>query len=291
MYSIGVDIGGSRTKSVLVKNGKIVRERSDNLPSSLGGLLNLVAEVVKDFGSLVRKDKIRGVGISIVGPLDLKRERVLASPNIKYLRGQPIKKLLARKLKYPLRIEHDVHSFLLAEKKIGLAKNLKNVFYLTLGTGIGGAMMVDGKIIKGAHGSSGEVGHTIMEAQMSKSKLQGNPSTFEELAANKFIKKNLGIGSEDAFRRAVQGDKRAKKVFEELGKNLGIGIANIINTFDPEAVILSGGISRAMRYIEPGIKASIREFVISPDARRTKVLLSRLGYYGGALGAALLFEE
>lgn len=280
MYYIGFDIGGSSVKSALVKNRKIIRAKTDKLPKNFKDLLDLFAKRTKEFESA---GKISGIGFSFPGPLDLKREKILKAPNISYLNNRPIKKVLRSRLKHPIKIEHDVHCFLLAESRAGLARKMKNVFYLTLGSGIGGAFTINGKIVLGSHGSAGEVGHEIMEII--------KKWDFERLGSNQFVRKTSGKGSEEIFRLAVAGNKKAKEVLRSLGRNLGIGLANIINTFDPEAIILSGGMIKAKKFIKPGIKSGIKEFVISPEAKKTKILFSHLGYFAGALGAALLFEK
>lgn len=283
MHYIGFDIGGSKVKSVLVKNRKILISDSEKLPHNFTGLINLIAKKTRFFSSKTGKGKISGVGFSFPGPLDIKREKVLSSPNIKYLNRKSLKKVLIQRLKYPIKFEHDVHSFLLAEKKVGVAKNLKNVFYLTLGTGIGGAFMINGEVVRGFHGSAGEVGHMIIEVT--------KWWDFEKLGSNKFVRRVSGKDASEIYKLADSGDKKAKKVLGLLGHNLGIGLANIVNIFDPEAIILSGGLSGARKFIESNIKAEIKKFVISPEARKTKILFSRLGYFGGALGATLLFDK
>lgn len=267
-------------KSVLVQNRKIIKAKSDKLPGNFKALLDLITKRTKEFAAT---GKISGIGFSFPGPLDLKREKILRALNINYLKNKSVKKILAQNLKYPIRVEHDVHCFLLAEKEVGLAKHLKNVFYLTLGSGIGGAFMINGRIIKGTHGAAGEVGHEIIDILKKRD--------FEVLGSNKFVKSATGKGSAEVLRMANAGDKKSKQTLKELGYNLGIGLANIINTFDPDAVIISGGMSGAKKFIEPGIKSGIKKFVISPEAQKAKVLFSKLGYYAGALGAALLFEK
>ncbi|HCX27853.1 MAG TPA: hypothetical protein DHI91_01805 [Candidatus Portnoybacteria bacterium] len=280
MNYIGFDIGGSSVKAALVRDRQIVKSQAADLPSDLSGLLELLGKIFADLSVEVA---IGGAGFGFPGTMDLAREIMLKSPNISYLDNQPLKKLLTEKFKpCPIKLEHDAHCFLLAEQKVGLAKDLKNVFYLTLGSGVGGAWMVNGKIVAGEHGAAGEVAHSIVDIS--------DGLELEELAANKFIKKELGLGSLQAYQLVQSGDKRAREVFESLGKNLGVGIANIINIFDPEAVILSGGIGEAEDLILPGIKEGIDKFVTSPAAKQAKILFSRLGRFGGALGAALLFE-
>ena len=292
-FYLGIDVGGSRIKAVLVKDKQIIRSKAEDSPNNLKGLLNVIVKIKDELTVGIDQMEIGGIGFSLAGTLDIKREIMLNSPNIKYLNNQPIKRLLEKKIKtYPIKLEHDVHCFLLAEKERGLAKNLKNVFYLTLGTGIGGALMVDGQIVFGAHGSAGEVGHMIIKLKIKNKKLKIDETLdLEELAANKFIKKCLGVGSIEAERRARAGDKKAREIFVQLGRNLGVGIANIINIFDPEAIILNGGIAEAKEFILSGIKEGIEKFVVSPAAKKTKILFSTLGLYAGSLGAALLFEK
>jgi len=276
MY-IGFDIGGSSVKAVLVKNKQVIKSYVEDLPDSLFGLLDLLEKI---FSELSKDVSVEGVGVAVAGAMDAKREKMLNSPNIKYLNNQPLKKMIGERLGCLIKIEHDVHCFLLAEKEIGLAKNFNNIFYLTLGTGIGGAWMVGGKIYTGAHGSAGEAGHIIIDRNQD----------LEYLASNRFIKKELGLGSIKALKLAQEGDQKTREVFHRLGKNLGTGIANIINIFDPEAVIISGGISEAKEFIEPAIEENIAKYVVSPEAKKTKILFSELGRFGGALGATLLFK-
>ncbi len=283
-YFIGFDIGGSSVKAVLVKEKEIIKSKVVDLPKDLEKLLWLLKETKDEFIGGA-ENEVGGIGFGVAGIFDSERSRMLKSPNIHYLDNQPLAELFKSvSAPYPVKIEHDVHCFLLAEKEIGLAGHLKNIFYMTLGTGIGGAWMADGKIAIGDDGGAGEVGHMII-------KNNGEAADLEELASNKFIMKKLGIGSIEAIKRAQAGDEKAREAFGELGKNLGIGLANVINIFDPDAVILAGGISEAKEFILPFIEKEIERFVISPAAGKTPILFSALGRFGGALGAALLFEK
>lgn len=283
MYYIGFDIGGSSVKSVLVNGRKIIQSRCDKRPKSFDGLVILVKKTIKDFKSKNQSNNIKGIGFSIAGILDKERKRVWISPNIKYLNGKAVKKIFQKALGIPVKIEHDVNCFLLAESKIGAAKNFKSVFYLTLGTGIGGALMIDRKIVLGHHGAAGEAGHMLIDVIKRRD--------FEKLASNKFFADSIGLNSLEAGNQARLGNKKAKVVFDKAGENIGVGVSNIINIFDPEAIILGGGISRAKPLILPGIKREIKKNVVSPQGKKTKILFSGLGRYGGAIGAALMFEK
>jgi len=286
MYSIGFDIGGSSIKAVLVKDEQIIKSVIYDTPGRLEDLMVLIAKMRDELSSDLGAEAINGIGFGVAGTPDANREIMLNSPNIEYLNGQPLKKMLVEKLDFDrIKLEHDVHCFLLAEKKLGLAKNFKNLFYLTLGTGIGSAWMVEGKIFYGSHGAASESGHMVIEAEKAP-----DMDEFEELAANKFIIKMLGFGSNEAIKRARAGEKKPEEVLRQLGRNLGVGLGNIINAFDPEAIILSGGIAEAKEFILPGIREGIEKYVISPAAKKTQILFSELGRLGGALGAAMMFE-
>ena len=282
MYYLGFDIGGSSIKAVLVKDKKIVKSKIIDLPDSLDGLLASLVELKQELAAGVEKE-IGGAGFAVAGILNAERSKMLKSPNIEFFDDQPLGELFESiAVSYPIKIEHDACCFLLAEKKIGLAQELKNVFYLTVGTGVGGAFMVDGKIVSGAHGSAGEIGHAVIDIK--------DNFDLEDLSADDFVKKTLGVSAEEAEKLARSGDGKAKEVFVKRAKNLGIGMANLINIFDPEAIIIGGGIVSAKDLLLPGIRTAIEKYIISPEAKKTQILFSELGRFGGALGAALLFE-
>lgn len=284
MYYLGFDIGGSSVKEVLVKEKRIIKKTANPLPKSFELLIELLLERKKRYADLIKPQKIKGVGISIAGPLDKKRERVVYGPNIKYLTGKKIYSVLSKKFQpCPVKIEHDIHCFLRAEKILGNLKSYKNVFYLALGTGIGGAMLINNEMIIGSHGSAGEIGHMILDIK--------GKTVWEECAANKLIRKKLKIDALKAKEMASHSDKKALETFREMGENLGIGIANIINILDPEVIIIGGGLIKAKKYFLPSMKKAINQYVISSEAKKTKIRFSSLGRFGGALGAALLHES
>lgn len=270
-------------KAVLIKNKKIIRNRLEDLPNNLKDLLGLATRLTDELSAKIKPEKIGGIGFALASTLDFKRDKTLRSYNIEYLSNQPIKKLLEGKLRpYRIKIEQDTPCFLLAELKVGLAREFKNVFYFILGRGIGSAWAIDGKIFKGSHGAATEAGHMVLE--------MGQGWDLEEMASSKLVGKLLKISSEEAFKKARQGDLAAQEAFRQLGRNLGVGLANVINIMDPEAIILGGGVAEAKEFISPAIGEEIERYVISPAAKETKILFSQIGRYGGALGAALLFE-
>ncbi len=280
MYHIGFDIGGSSVKAALVKDKKIIDSRVIDLPDALVGLLGVLESFNKKL-SKAAENKISGIGVALAADLDLHREKILKSYNIPYLNNVPIKKLLKEKLKFDnIKIEQDTPCFLIAETKVGVAKGLKNVFYFILGRGIGSALMIDGAIVKGSHGAASEGGHMVLDQGLD----------LEEMASSKVLEKMLNATSKEAYERAKMGEEAARDAFAQLGHNLGVGIANIINILDPEAVVLGGGVMGAKEFILPSIKKEVEKDVISPAAKNVKILVSELGVFGGALGATMLFN-
>ena len=285
MYYLGYDIGGSSLKGVLVKNREVIRSEVHKLPGSFKALLSLAKKTKNSLYKDKPLGELKGIGFSFAGAMDRERKKMLVSTNIPFLNNQPLEKEIEKVFSpKPIMIAHDIDCFLTAEKTVGMAKELENAFYLAIGTGIGGALMINRKIIEGEHGSLGEVGGMIIDCE--------NKVRFENVAANKYIKEQLnGQSFNEAYNFALEGDKNAKKVFGIIGKNLGIGISNIINILDPGTVILSGGITVAKDLISANLGKGIKRYVISPKAKKTKILYSNLGRFGGALGAALLFEN
>jgi len=284
MY-LGFDIGGSSIKAVAVKNRKVISSRiNERFHQNLSGLLSSIEEMKEEFVLENRREKIKGIGFSIANPLDKKRERLVSEHKFPKLQNRNLKKLLEKNLApYPVLLEHDSHAFLLCEKKIGIAKNLQNAYFLALGSSVGDALMINGQIIRGFHGSAGQIVDTVMELSK-KTKLR-------KLFGSRYIKSTLKMSTVDAVKKAKAGNKNITKTLETMGYNLGAAVANVVNTIDPGVIIIGGGQLPAKKFFFPGIKRAIKEFVISKDAQKTKILWSKLGRFGGALGAALLFEK
>lgn len=238
--------------------------------------------------------KIEKIGIGVAGPIDFKKQTVLNPPNLTALKRLKLGRIIQDKFRIKTIIEHDVNCFVLAETIYGAGKNYKSVFGITLGTGVGGGMVIDKKIYHGAHGSSGEVGHITIEKNGRQCKC-GNKGCLEPYICDAGIKQTAQqifkkqIDSLRVFDDLAQrGDKRAIKLYEIVGKNLGIGLANVVDTINPEAIVVGGGIMRAGKFILNPAKKEMRKNILSQGARKTKVFKSKLGKFAGAIGATLL---
>lgn len=287
-YAIGVDIGASKTAiGICDSNGHIITKST--LPTGVP------AELPEQIRALLAEahfspEKIRGIGVGAVGPLDLQRGTILDTPNLPAWRGVPIVKILKRAFEVAVVLDNDANAAALAELKFGHRK--KNFIYLTLSTGIGGGIVIDGKLYRGATGNAGEVGHMILESALSAPKCGcGKRGCLEALASGSAIAKcaktllKLKYASaEIVSQRAHAGDAKARRIIEEAAFYLGVGLANLSEIFDPELIVLGGGLTKAWALFEKSVKKGLRRYARqAPD-----LTLTKLGDDNVLMGAAAL---
>jgi len=223
-------------------------------------LEKVIGELIKKAGG---KKNIRGIGCGIGGALDLEKGIILSWSNIKFLDKLNIKSWLKKQFNYEVRIDNDAKCFIRAEYLFGAGKGYKNIVGITLGTGVGGGIIIGGKMVYGENGSAGEIGHMIIN----------NGKDLEETTVKQM--------------RKLKFSKIAAKEFE---KNLGIGLANIINILDPEIIIIGGGAAKTVEAFILKARKIAEKFIVSPQAEKNvKILKGKLGENAGAIGAAALF--
>ena len=267
---IGVDLGGTFLRVGLIKNNKIQKYIKKRTPKTKN---QLIKELVSCIQSLDSK-QVKGIGVASPGPL---KGGVIKNPPNLPLRNFNLKAYLQKKFKKKVEIENDANCVALAEAKLGYKK--KNMIILTLGTGIGGGIVINNELYTG-QGYAGELGHIILD----------NGLYFEDLASGKklrkftqkYFKKDLLV--KDLFKIK---DKQARKILQEISMYLGQGIASLINIFDPEIVILSGGIRECGPIFLNMIKKDIKKYTLLPKI--TPITWSKLNH-PGTLGASLLIK-
>ena len=302
MKIVGIDIGGTNIKSALVVNGRVKGLKV--IPTySNRGPEGSIAQIIKAIEPLVKEGK--GIGIGIAGLIDSRQGIVKTSPNLKGWNGIPLVKILTRKFRMPVKIINDVDAICLGEWYYGVAHGYKNIFLLTIGTGVGGAAVCEGRLVLGANGYAGEFGHTIINFNGPKCSC-GNYGCLERYVGARYIvryAKQLIKSRSSRLSRykeltpaiiaqeAKRGDMVAKQVFARVGFYLGIGITNIIALFDPDLIVISGGISRAGWVIFAPIRKTVQQRLLGENSRHYKIVASSLGDEAGILGASLLFNK
>lgn len=283
---LGIDIGATKTIFLVVEivgaKYRILETSRIATPKKEKEILMMIENYYKDFSN---NFKIRSIGIGFCGPVDFERGIALIAPNLKTGKIE-FKKLLEKKLKIPVVVDNDARCFVLAESIFGSAKGRKNIVGLTIGTGIGSGIIIDGKIYRGASGLAGEFGHTDI--------LKGKE--LEEVAsgsglANVYKKINgKKISSFKIIDLALKKDKKALEAVEYTAESLSSGIANVIESFNPEIIVLGGGISEVDLIVDRA-REYARKKVFLPLLNKTPIMVSKLGQNAVALGAAWMVSR
>jgi glucokinase len=304
---IGIDIGGTNIKSVLAdESGKILYTRdiaTAKTPKLINeGIALLIDKLAFDAG--IDHGEIEAVGIGAAGSIDRKRGVIISSPNIPCWKNYPLVASLEKILNIKVFLENDATvacaGFWFQNRK----KNYRTFVIVTLGTGIGGGAVVDGRLFTGQNGSSLEIGHMTIDAN-GKECICGNRGCLEKYASatalvdyskthlkeykNSSLHMRMKSGELTArmiYDEALQKDELAVKSFEYISYHLGAGIVNIINIFNPEAVIIGGGLSNAHKLIIPTVKRIVSERAMKGMKERVKIFAVKNQSTIPALGAA-----
>jgi glucokinase len=276
---IGIDIGGSKIDSILWENGRTTRNLKSRTPKSRRKFLACVLDLVKELS--IGKN-VAGVGVSVAGAINLKQGKILRSPNLRFLKNFGMRSWLHSRTKKPVRVDNDAKAFLRAEMVFGAARGKARVVALTLGTGVGGAVAINGQILRGVHNSAFELGHIIIAQKGDKA------LTLEDLVSSRGFFR-LGVRQPlDAQNKGFAGERHSIRVYEEIGKYLGRGLASLVNIFDPDLIVLGGGISRADYLLRRPALKEMRKYVLSSLKALPHVEISKLKH-AAALGAVSLF--
>lgn len=269
---IAVDLGGTYLRVALVKKNKILKYIKKNTPKEKKALLK---EMVDSISQLMKRNEkdIKAIGVASAGPL---KQGIIKNPPNLPLKNFNLKKFLQDKFKKRVEIGNDANCVALAEAKFGCKK--KNFIVLTLGTGIGGGIIVNNNLYDG-EGYGGELGHIILNEGRDLENLWKNSREL----SYKYFGKVLLVKDLLAMK-----DKNAKKILQQTSIYLGQGIASLINIFDPEIVILSGGIKETGKAFLEIVKKQTQKYSILP--KKTQISWTKLKH-PGILGASLLVGE
>ncbi len=306
-YCIAGDIGGTNIRvSIVDSERRVVSKLKEPTGTDpIGVLFRLIDSLCTDAPD---DSSICGIGLAVAAVVDTPSGAILRSPNIRNLSGLPLKEEILKKYGLPAIIENDANAAAYGEKVAGAGAEFSNFVMLTLGTGIGGGLVVNDRLLPVA----AEIGHMTvnasgpqcgcgnlgcLESYASATAIIGNAVSMIEKGASSILRNSFQgnfykISAEDIYMAALEGDPLARSVLRDAGKSLGIGIANMVNIMSPEAVILTGGLLGAWNiYIDAAIaEASKRAF---PELfSKVRIIPSSLGDNAGTLGmAALVFEK
>jgi len=267
---VAVDLGGTNLRIAIVQQGKVLKYWKEKTPKKSAEIKKRIFGLVDNFMSA----DVKGIAVASPGPL---KDGTIRNPPNLPLRNYNLEKALMDKFRVPVVVKNDADCVAFAELNLGYRK--KNFVLLTLGTGIGGGVVIDGKLYRGS-GYAGELGHIILDGG----------KDFEELAASKRLKvvTKKVFGKPKLFHDLIgMKDRRAVKILNEFMEYYGQGIASLIHCFDPEVVILAGGISENGEGFLRMVRSSVKKYVALPKA--TPIKWTRLKH-PGILGASLYFS-
>ncbi len=313
-FAIGIDLGGTYTKLALVdKKGKLFYRVTLSTASYEGkeALIDAIAyEVVMILkkARLTLKDLL-GVGVGVPGLVDFKRGFVYHLTNVPGWRNVSLKKILEKKLKKKVLIDNDVNLMAFGEYKFGAGGGAEDLVCITLGTGVGGGIIIDGKLYRGASFVAGEIGHMpLKEEGLSCNcgsfgcleRYVGNRFIVEEIKGKirageyslikKLVKNNLSLVTPEVISYAAKrNDKLAIDFWKEIGRRIGITLSGVINLLNPEKIIIGGGLANAGQILFKSIRDTVDERALPIPKRTVKIIKAKLGADAGIVGAAALF--
>src|SRR3989344_2458137 len=294
MFSFGVDIGGTNMRCVLVavRRGRLSLRAAWRfpIPKTRAAFLEALSNSAFRARTIAGREKIRGIGIGVPGPLASDRTRVLVTPNAPQINRLALPVWIQRRLRMRAVMENDADLFTLAEARFGAARGFFRVLGVTVGTGLGAGLVEGGRMVRGAHGAAGEMGHMVLVANGRRGSCGGRGHLEEDVSHRAFMREG-GADPKDLMRRARRGERRAKATFDSIGAFLGLGISSAVNLWDPDIVVVGGGIGNAGNLLLIPARNAMRREIISPVVRRAiRVKHAKFGRFGGAIGAALLLQ-
>lgn len=289
-YAIGIDIGVNYVLCVLTDlKGKILIERNQYVnrtpySSIISTLQGMVQSLIDEMPS--SKYGIVGMGVGVPGIVN-KEGSVLLAPNLGWTNIH-LKEDLEKLFRVPVMIENEANAGAVGEQQFGAGQDYQNIIYISVGIGIGAGILINNELYQGKNGYSGELGHMIIEMNGRRCNC-GSRGCWEAYASEHALLEmaDQSIDSlESLITLAENGDEVAQNLFEQIGKYLGYGINNIINTFNPDQVIIGNRLALAKKWIEKSIRTTIESHTLSFHQHEMQLNFSKLEKYSTALGVS-----
>jgi glucokinase len=302
MRYLGLDVGGTSIKSGLVdETGRVLQSsRTDTVIDDIDGFLSNLTELIHEFQ---KSDSIDAIGMGVPGLRSARTHIIETSPNIPCLTNVNLEQIVADQVHIRCVTENDANAAAYAEFMCGSGTGLRNLVYLTLGTGLGSGLILNGSLFTGASGYGAEFGHTVIHATSVRSREGrlcgcGNVGCLETFVSATGIVTTARehgmqgpLTSEMIFHAATRGDRVAIDVFQETGRYLGIACANLINLFNPEMIIIGGGVMASGDLLLHAARETVRLYAFPSSLRDCTIVKSSLWPDAGVIGAAMLARD
>lgn len=306
-YVIGIDLGGTKINGALADlEGNIIRSctistnASEGEKAVLGRIINVINTVLEETDKII--EEVEAVGIGSPGPLDFKKGIIIESSNLPFKNFNLVKPI-QEKFNVPVYLENDANVAAIGEYLLGAGKGTKNMVYVTVSTGVGGGAILDGKLFRGATSNALEIGHTTILPDGPRCNC-GNYGCVEALASGTAIarqaKESINSGAEttltdyesvtsyEVFKEASEGDKVSIDILDKSFNYLGICIANIIVSFNPEVVVIGGGVAKCGSILFEKVQEVVNKRALKSMVESCRIVPAALGSDAGVIGAVAL---
>jgi len=309
---VGVDLGGSKINTILADPRGDIKARDLRDTCAHEGPEAVIRRIIGSIKQVMSGADIGGIGIGAAGVCDTSTGIVTFSPNLPGWHNIPLKDIIRREFGLPTYLENDATLAALGEHCFGAGVGIDNLIYVTVGTGIGGGIVIGGQLYRGVSGTAGEIGHMTIYVNGPRCNC-GNIGCWETFASGKalareavkrikagaqttilsFADGDLGkVNGETVFLAAQQGDSLALELISVTGYYLGVGLVNLVNIFNPQLILIGGGLSRIGSLLLDRALKVVAEHAFRLPAEAVRIELGRLGTDAGALGAvALVLQE
>lgn len=314
---MAIDLGGTKIACGIISDNCQVLAKECYLTLADEGVDSVIDRIVLAIEQIilprgVALSQLCGISIAAAGAIDAPRGIITLSPNLPGWRDIPLRDIIRERLGIKTWLINDTNAAALAEHQLGAGQGIKNLLYLTVGTGIGGAVILGGRLYTGASGSAGEIGHMTIDANGLRCKC-GNIGCLETLASGTAVAREAirrvsrgegsslseivagrigSITAEHVAMAARDGDCLALDVINKAATYLGVGLVNLVNIFNPEMIIIGGGLAKMGDLLLSPARQVVREKAFPVSAEAVCILPTQLGDDAGILGAAIFaFEQ
>ena len=290
MHAIGIDIGGTGIKAGVVdRGGTLAAHAAAPTPAGVDpqALLALLDRMLRP---MLERGPVSGIGVSIAGFLDRGREAMSYNPNLPALSGFPLRASLARATGLPVALEVDSNAGGLAEHRFGAGQGARRLLFVTVGTGVGAAVLVDGEPLRVTGECIGDPGHVIVEPSEDGRRCAcGARGCAEAMIGRETLEAMSGLPARELVERGRAGDAAALAVFRQAGRYLGIALASLAHIFQPDRIVIGGGVATVGEPLLGPARAAFLDIASPTFSEGVDVVGARFSGHEGVIGAAGLF--
>ncbi|MDD5254834.1 MAG: ROK family protein [Candidatus Omnitrophica bacterium] len=300
-YCIAIDLGGTNLKTALLDPRYKILDRHLLFTGSFSRKADLIRAITRCVETVISRNKLRkkdivGLGLGLPGPIDVEKKSVHFFPNIPGWKNVALGRILEQKFMVPVFLDNDAKLMALAEHRLGAARGFQHAVCITLGTGVGGGIIIGGRLYRGRDNASSEIGHIPINETGPLCNCGGR-ACLEAYIGNRRIMQEArrifgrDIPLEEISRRARRGDRKARALWRAVGTRLGIMLVGVVNMLNPQVIVIGGGVAGAGAVLFERVREVVSAQAMAVQSRKLKIVRAKLGNDAGLIGAAVMVRE